>query len=236
MSDSDAYTLDLGDIVMDKESDTSGPVVVSRISMPAEEWQVPGRGTLAEDNPDYPSDDRVIIVLFQDTLSESYPYYSGVKPLALTDLNERGVKYYAFPESRVRAISYITSHSIDLSTIEPSPYHARSFCAADNREFIQSIRKRGDLGERIPLLRPVDAGNGGDEPTFEILNGHKRVWAAHVAGLDSVTARCVYLSDEEAARTFVNAHFGDYGPPARQKAARSMHQQLGEETAQEVLP
>jgi ParB family chromosome partitioning protein len=231
------FSVSLSDVVMDKETNTSGPVVVSRISAAAEDWNIPGRGTLAEDNPDYPADDRVIIVVFQDTLFESYPYYSGIKPLALSELNENGVKFYSFPESRLRAVGRITSHTIDLSAIRPSPYHARSFCAADNRDFIASIRQRGDLDRNAPLLRPVGDEHGGPNsaPTFEILNGHKRVWAAHVAGLDSITGRCIYVSDEQAARTFANAHLGGYDASARQKATRTMHQKLGKETAQEVL-
>jgi ParB family chromosome partitioning protein len=235
MSDSSCFNLSLGDVVMDRETGTSGPVVVSRISTSAEDWNIPSRGTLADDNPDYPVDDYVINVVFQDTLSESYPHYSGIKPLALTELNESGVKFYSFPESRLRAVGRITSHTIDLSAIRPSPYHARSFCAANNRDFIASIRQRGDLDRNAPLLRPVGDEHNGDAPTFEILNGHKRVWAAHVAGLDSITARCIYVSDEQAARTFANAHLGGYDASARQKATRTMHQQLGEETAREVL-
>ena len=231
----DEFSVGLGDVVMDKEHNMSGPVVVSRISASAEEWTVPGRGTLADDNPDYPADDRVINVVFQDALSEFYPYYSGIKPLALTELNEKEIQFYAFPESRLRTIGRIKSHTIDISAIRPSPYHVRSFCAADNREFIASIRQRGDLDKNSPLLRPVGDECSEDTSTFEILNGHKRVWVAHVAGLNHITARCIYISDEQAARTFVNAHFDGYDASARQTARRAMHEQLGEETAREVL-
>jgi ParB family chromosome partitioning protein len=231
----DEFSVSLGDVVMDKEHSMSGPVVVSRIPVSAEEWTVPGRGTLAEDNPGYPADDYVINVVFQDTLSEFYPYYSGIKPLALTELNEKGVQFYAFPESRLRTVGRIKSHTIDITAIHPSPYHVRSFCAADNREFIASIRQRGDLDKNSPLLRPVGDESSEDAPMFEILNGHKRVWAAHVAGLDDVTARCIYISDEQAARTFINAHFDGYDASARQTATRAMHQQLGKETAREIL-
>lgn len=68
----DEFALNLGDVVMDRETNTSGPVVVSRISASAEDWYVPGRGTLADDNPDYPADDRVINVVFQDILTAEY--------------------------------------------------------------------------------------------------------------------------------------------------------------------
>jgi ParB family chromosome partitioning protein len=194
--------LDHGDVVVDRDRDDSRAVVVSRPSKTAEDWHVPGRGTVAEDNPAYSADDRVVCVVFRDTLTEAYPYYCGIKPLALSALNDSDVKFYAFPESRLRAVGRMNNPLIDLTDVRPSPYHARSFRAADNRGFIQQIRRRGDLAHQ-PLLRPVEHG-------FEVLNGHKRIWAAHVAGLDRITARCIYCSDEQAARTFVNAHLDSY--------------------------
>lgn len=217
-----------GDVVVDRDGGESRAVVVSRPSKTADEWSIPRFGkTVAEDNPTYPADDRVVCVVFQDTLAASYPYYSGVKPLALSVLHDSGVKFYAFPESRLRAVDCINSHCIDLADVRPSPYHARSFRAEDNRGFIQKIRRRGDLA-RWPLLRPVEHG-------FEILNGHKRIWAAHVAGLDRVTGHCIYCSDEQAARTFVNAHLDSYGPPGCRKAARTIMQRFSTETAHDVL-
>lgn len=230
----DEFALSLGDVVLDVETNTSGPVVVSRISASAEDWNVPGRGTLANDNPAYPVGDRVINVVFQDTLFESHPHYSGIKPLALSELNEIGVQFYFFLESHLRAIDRITSHTVELSAICPSSYHARSLSAADNQDFIASIRHRGDLDKHSPLLRPV-GDEYSEDPVFEILNGHKRAWAAHVAGLERATARCVRILDEQAARTFVNAHLDEYGASARRKAIQAMHQQLGRETAQDVL-
>jgi ParB family chromosome partitioning protein len=130
--------------------------------------------------------------------------------------------------SRLRAVGRVKSHIIDLEKVHPSPYHARLFCAADNDEFIEHIRKRGDLNKNAPLLRPVEDG-------FEILNGHKRVWAAHVAGLSRVTARCIYSSDEQAARTFVNAHLSSYGPLEREKATQTILERFETETAREIV-
>ena len=220
--------LNHGDVVVDRDGGESRAVVVSLPSKTIDEWNVPRFGeTVAEDNPTYPTDERVVCVVFQDTLAATYPYYSGVKPLALSALHDQNVKFYAFPESRLRAVDRINSHCIDLADVRPSPYHARSFRAEDNRGFIRKIRRRGDLA-RWPLLRPVEDG-------FEILNGHKRIWAAHVAGLDQVTGHCIYCSDKQAARTFVNAHLDSYSPPGCRKATQTIMQRFGTETAHDVL-
>lgn len=220
--------LDHGDVVVDRDRGDSRAVVGSRPPVPAADWYVPERGNLAADNPSYPADDQVVCVVYRDTLADSYPYYSGVKPLALSAFNECGVQFYAFPESRLRAVGHINNHRIDLTAVHPSPYHARSFRAADNREFIERIRRCDDLATRPPLLRPIEDG-------FEIVNGHKRIWAAHVAGLSHVTARCIYSSDEEAARTFVNAHLDSYGLLECRKATQTIRQRFGTETAKEIL-
>lgn len=220
-----------GDIVVDRDRGDSHAVVVSRLSVIAEDWYVPQRGTLAVDNPDYPSDDRVVCVIYQDTLAESYPYYSGVKPLAISALHEAGVQFYAFPESRLRAVGQIKRPRIDLADIRPSPYHAQSFQVAENRTFIQQIRRQGDvthLPSLPPLFRPLDNG-------FELLNGHKRIWAAHVASLSHVTARGIYCSNETAARTFVNAHLDSYGPAECRKATWTIREHFDTETANDIL-
>lgn len=221
-------TFDYGDVVVDRDSDDSRAVVVALPSKPIDEWNVRGRGTVAEDNPTYPADDRVVCVMYQETLAASYPYYSGIKPLSLSTLNRENVKFYAFPSSRLRAVDRLKSHTVDLDEVRPSPYHARSFCAAENREFIEQIRKRGDLDKNAPLLRPIEDG-------FEILNGHKRIWAAHVAGLSCVTGRCIYSSDEEAARTFVNAHLDSYDSLERQKAIQTILVRFETKTAHKIV-
>ena len=220
--------LNHGDVVVDRDGGESRAVVVSLPSKTIDEWNVPRFGkTVAEDNPTYPTDERVVCVVFQDTLAATYPYYSGVKPLPLSALHDQNVKFYAFPESRLRAVDRLNSHCIDLADVRPSPYHARSFRAEDNRNFIRKIRRRGDLA-RWPLLRPVEDG-------FEILNGHKRIWAAHVAGLDQITGHCIYCSDEQAARTFVNAHLDSYGPQGCRKATQTIMRRFEAETAHDVL-
>lgn len=62
-------TLTHGDVVVDRDRGDDRAVVVSRPSATADDWYVPERGNLADDNPDYPADDRVNCVVYQDTLS-----------------------------------------------------------------------------------------------------------------------------------------------------------------------
>jgi hypothetical protein len=137
--------LDHGDVVVDRDRDDSRAVVVSLPPVTAADWYVPQRGKLSSDNPDYPADDRVVCVIFQDTLAESYPYYSGVKPLALSALNERGVQFYAFPVSRLRAVG--ERDSLDELQRALAPTNV-ALLRTIVRESPDSIRETARLAER----------------------------------------------------------------------------------------
>lgn len=190
-----------GDIVIDSEDDSPDEaVVVNTPNTEASEWDVEPLGcTLDEDNPGYPADDSVVVVVFRDDLEEQYPFYSGVKQLNLGDMaRTSGIHFYAFPASRLSKVDHIRCHEIPLCKINPSPYHNRQFSREDNAGFIGEVEERGHPGS-YPLLRPVDDG-------FEIVNGHKRIWICRHVGLDSVKCRVVYLDDWEAVGWFSERH------------------------------
>lgn len=211
-------SIQLGDIVVDADDDSPNPAVV--VKMPrvtAEEWRVPG-GTVADTNPDYPADDRVIIVAFQDEIEAVYPLYTGGIPFALRQLSRNGIDYYSFPESRLRRVDRPEPHEIELDDIDPCPFHARNFNAEDNRDYIDAIRERGR-----PKPRPVvrDCGN-----RFEIVNGHKRIWASYVAGLESIPCDVYYERDLYAARTWARYHLEGYSDQERQVALRRIESHI----------
>lgn len=209
-----------GDIVVDRDSDDPNEaVVVNTPSQTAKDWRVYGRGLLYEDNPEYPANDPVIIVVYQDTLNESRPNYGGVLSLKISRLNRDGIKFYAFPESRLKAIDKLDPDEIPLDKIDPSPYHARSFSKSENREYIDEIRERGQ--PRLPpLVRRVDN-------RWEVVNGHKRIWASHVAGHDSILCARKYLDDKEAARVWAEKHLEGYNAEQASVAVERLHSQLG---------
>jgi len=214
------HEIDLGDVVVDRDvDDKNEAVVVNTPEEVAEDWYVPGRGQLDEDNPDYPSTDPVVVVVFRETLDEERPYYGGHRALILSDLNEDEIPIYAFPESRLRVVGAVGLPEISLEKIDPSPYHARTFNHAENDRYIEAIRERG-RPKSPPLLRPVGE-------RFEIVNGHKRIWASHVAGLDAVPCQVRRLGDQEAAEIWAQKHLGGYTPEQATAAVDRLHAQLG---------
>lgn len=92
-----------------------------------------------------------------------------------------------------------TIERIPVSQIKPSPYSQRSFDTSQFREFVRSVRERGDL-IRFPLVRPIEDGK------FEIVSGHRRCEAARQAGLNDVATKVTDLGDWEATTLFLDEH------------------------------
>lgn len=219
-----------GDIVVDRDDPSGEGIVINLPDKKAHEWYVPGRGNLAADNPEYSEDDDVAIIIFRKMLDAKFPYYSGVKPLFLSDLHERGINYYAFPASRLQKVGKIEPYEIPTSKILPSPYHSRTFDVDEELRLVAELDRQDGL-PRPALLRVVD------EDRFTILNGHKRLWAAHVLGYDSVKARCMYVDDFTAAQIFAGRHLdddpdeNDHSDPAREAAIGALRDEWGEKAA-----
>lgn len=103
-SDSDSeFTWTVGDTVRDRDDDDPDPaIVVNAPDVRADEWTVPHiQTTVAEDNSKYPVDAPVVVVVFKDTLEESFPEWERDNPIPITDLNDAGVKHYSFPTPRL---------------------------------------------------------------------------------------------------------------------------------------
>lgn len=208
--------LETGDVVTDRESDDQRATVVNLPRKQAKNWHVKSRGYLAADNPNYPADDPVVLVIWNSDLDEAFPYYSGVGFLSISAITERNVRFYAFPESRLQKVGERQTHMLPISQLHPHPCHSRNFVAADNEWFINDIKERG--APRYPPLVRVREESSGSEPVFEILNGHKRIWAAAVAGLDAVECQCLYCDREQGLRTWVNNHLDGYSEDVRDTA------------------
>ncbi|ERG97348.1 MAG: hypothetical protein J07HQW2_03834 [Haloquadratum walsbyi J07HQW2] len=233
--------LSFGDIVTDKEppghkgrdgSDTDRAVVVNTPPVTAEEWDVPSRrATVAEENPQYRSDSPIAIVVFTPDLDSEFQYYSGVAPLKLTRLERSDVDYYAFPQPRLRKVGSRGPIEVDINQIHPSPYHSRTFSISDNRQFIEDIIARGK-----PPKPPVVWANRNHTHTYTraqsdsltLLDGHKRVWASHVAGFDEIQILGMYLDDETATRVWANRHLDSYNRTETNCARNRLKNKWGE--------
>lgn len=215
-----------GDVVVDTDDESpSEAIVVKTPNAVASSWRVPG-GTVADTNPDYPDDDPVAVVVFRDALEAEYPLYTGGMALALSQLGRDGLDYYAFPDARLRRVDRLEARELALDEINPSPYHARNFCLDGNRAYVAEIRERGKP-DPIPLVR--DCGG-----RFEVLNGHKRIWASYVAGLESIPCDVHYSRDLYAARMWARYHLHGYAPEERSIALQRIESHLDSQQAEYI--
>jgi len=100
----------VGDEVVDTESNEKNEaVVVLTPDATIDDWEVTDGETVADHNPDYDGDSRVVIVAFVEDLDEWWEDWREYEPHKLFDeMCERGHKFYAFPEERLRS-----SHTLD---------------------------------------------------------------------------------------------------------------------------
>ena len=101
-----------GAVVHDRDDkDPNDAVVVNTPPVTAAEWDVRPRGTtLAEDNPTYPEDAAVVIVVFRETLNEYFdredvnaPAGTLESAMPISHLAEEQIRFYAFPAPRLDA-------------------------------------------------------------------------------------------------------------------------------------
>jgi hypothetical protein len=109
--DVDSADFPPGALVVDREDDDPEPdhaVVLNTPPIRAADWTVHRlETTVAKDNPDYPADDPVVVVAFREYLEEhdhlpDWDDHDGYWSMA--ELNEQGVRFYAFPASRLEPL------------------------------------------------------------------------------------------------------------------------------------
>lgn len=219
-----------GAIVEDREDNSEEAIVINTPSRTAAEWNVVDDQTVADHNPGYPADDPVVVVLHRGQFEQCLPLYSG-GALPLSRLYEAGIKYYAFPMSRLEVVDKLEAPTVPIDAIFPSPYHVRTFNAADNREFIESIREAGEPPGPV-LVRVLQRS----PLKLELLNGHKRTWAASVAGLEEVPVWTQHLiTDKEAARLWACRHLPTYTAEQRHSAVEQLQDQFGQSVATNIV-
>jgi ParB family chromosome partitioning protein len=234
MSDAYAHALSVGDLVVDRDlsvDERSFAVVVNTPPKTAAEWSLADGETVATDNPSYRDDEPVTVAVYVDDVRRTIPYWSPVGAMPMDALNDRGVNWYAFPDARLSRCGWVGPHTVPVECLEPSPYHRREFDVANNRQFLTEIQDRG-YPDPAPLARVIDNGTvhlGGDEPPrLELINGHRRVWAAREFGFESIPVRGVYLGDERAARWFARHHLPGYSAAQTRAAVRELTDRLGD--------
>jgi hypothetical protein len=95
-----------GDIVLDRETDERSPAYVTTLpDATAADWiayeDEDEEITVAEDNPDYPADASVIVVVHTTNVHYDLPDWNRYTPLSMDELEEADARYYAFPAPRL---------------------------------------------------------------------------------------------------------------------------------------
>ncbi len=96
-----------------------------------------------------------------------------------------------------------THQTVKLPIDQIIPFDDNPYQVLDNEEMdelVQSIRERGILSPLIVLPKPDDAH------TFELISGHRRLFAAKKAGMKKVPAVVCNVSRDEAAIMVVDSN------------------------------
>ena len=96
-----------------------------------------------------------------------------------------------------------THQTVKLPVDQIVPFDDNPYQVIDNEEMdelVQSIKERGILSPLIVLPKPDDAH------TFELISGHRRLFAAKKAGLKKVPAVVCNVSRDEAAIMVVDSN------------------------------
>lgn len=108
--DASARELALGDSVIDTEDDNPNEAIV--IWKPDDktitDWEYEKDEesvTTAEENPEYPEDERIVVVAYRNSLEDDWPDWQDVDPEELYEgTGEREINQYGFPETRLQPI------------------------------------------------------------------------------------------------------------------------------------
>lgn len=141
-----------------------------------------------------------------------------------------GAVFVAHAETIAMVDAHERIERVALDAVSPAPYHAREFAVAENEQYIAEVLDHGWSGS-FPVVRERDGG------TYEVVEGHKRLWAAEQAGLEEHPVAVVDIDAWTAARRFVVDHIpaageqaadGYYDDPAIARAIPTLNAKWGE--------
>ena len=115
----------------------------------------------------------------------------------------RTPELHAYIESEVLRKLRAEHHPINISVDMILSFADNPYQVLDNEEMdelVQSIKERGILTPLIVMPKPNDAH------VFELISGHRRLYAAQKAGLETVPAIVCNVSRDEAAIMVVDSN------------------------------
>jgi ribonuclease HI len=115
------HSFTCGDAVIDRDDDSDSPsqaIVIACPDVTCDEWTVPGTGqTVADYNPDYPTDDRIVTITFRTDLAQ-WDDWRDTDPTDLAAaVHSHDIRSYSYPASRLEhASSSDTTPRADTET------------------------------------------------------------------------------------------------------------------------
>lgn len=210
-------------------------VVINHPHVPINDWYGSDGTLVSRANPDYPESDETVITVYKSDMEEKYDtVYTGGIALQLRDVHRQDFKTYSFPASRLNSVAEPEPLTVPVEKIVPSPYHTRSFSIEEHGGLIDRIENLGHVFGKV-IARPRQ-----NSPFFELLNGHKRVWAATVAeDISTVDIHVHPATDLWAARLFVRYHLqhpdtdgSAYTGDLRERSIQRLEEELGQQANQ----
>jgi hypothetical protein len=141
----------IGDVVHDRDSEDDEPTSAYVATLPdatAEEWvayEDEGEEiTVAEDNPEYPADARVVVVVFGNTVDYKLPDWDRISPLSVSEIEETGGRSYSFPAPRL-VRDHLSPNISAPDTSETAESDAEA--ASDDSEFESEEADQSDQSE-----------------------------------------------------------------------------------------
>jgi hypothetical protein len=225
--------LRLGAVVVDERDPNDTPlIVVNEPPVEAQNWTDIDDQTLAETRPEYPPNDDVFIAVERETLHDNFPAYGGIEPIKISRLTGTETDWRAFPRSQLQYQHREREHPVPISDLLPSPYHAQDFSLVDDGRLVAAMDRANTF------FGSVDARITHDG-RLRMVNGHKRVWAATVAGIETVPTIGHSCRPLEAAEMFARMHLkqpeddpDSYVGEAREEAIRCLQTRFGTQCAE----
>lgn len=92
-------------VVDGEDSDPDPAVVLLVLDVPISDWTVFGTETVADQNPTYDPEERVVVVAFEHLLDAGWPDWRTADASSRFDgVVTRGIKFHAFPQSRLERV------------------------------------------------------------------------------------------------------------------------------------
>ncbi|HET7325497.1 MAG TPA: hypothetical protein VFJ06_14310 [Halococcus sp.] len=172
----DRAPFDIGEPVVDRDSKDDDPNTAIIVNCPprtANDWNAYRDTTVAEDNPEYPEDAPIAVVVYRDVLAEfDLNWTERDEPFSLAEFNEAGISHYSFPAPRLKSRESEKDSEAD-DTTDDADADESGHEGGNTTDTTESDNASTDENEPTPEgsreteSEPESEDEDGDEPASE---------------------------------------------------------------------